>query len=370
MSTEDEQALEEDIARYGIVHPLDVTATNQILDGVHRWHIAQRLALTHVPIQVFTYQEPEEETLHAFRANLKRRHLSSSQKAMLALEVEQVFAQQATKRVGGRPKKGAEKLLQNMGAVSGYASDRAASLVGTNGQYVLDAKKIVALAPDLKDAVLQGVVTLPQAKVLATHPHTERTAILTSIAAGERHAQSRLTEVAPSSAYRYLSESTEWYTPVQYITAVRELMGAIDLDPASTAFANQVIRATHYYDKVTDGLSKPWTGRVFLNPPYGQGNGESNQGVWSQRLIEQYTRGMTTEAVLLVNAVTERNWFQPLWDYPICFTNHRIAFYNDKLTPPAPTHGNAFVYFGRQEKRFLSLFSTFGTGVKRVTPSC
>lgn len=76
---------------------------------------------------------------------------------------------------------------------------------------------------------------------------------------------------------------------------VRELMGAIDFDPASTA---QVIQAVHYYDKATNGLSKPWTGRVFLNPPYGQENGESNQGVWSHQLIEQYTDGITVEAVL------------------------------------------------------------------------
>src|SRR5436305_3398010 len=86
MSPEDEQVLAEDIAAHGILHPLDVTPTNHILDGVHRWKKAQTLALQHVPIQVFTYDNAQEEMLHAIRANLKRRHLSSSQEAMLALE--------------------------------------------------------------------------------------------------------------------------------------------------------------------------------------------------------------------------------------------------------------------------------------------
>src|SRR6266581_3436147 len=50
MSLEDEQALAEDIATHGILHPLDITPTNHILDGVHRWKKAQTLALQHVPI--------------------------------------------------------------------------------------------------------------------------------------------------------------------------------------------------------------------------------------------------------------------------------------------------------------------------------
>jgi ParB-like chromosome segregation protein Spo0J len=98
MSPEDEQALAEDIATHGILRPLDITPTYHILDGVHRWQKAEALALARIPVQVFTYPTPQEELLHAIRANVKRRHLSSSQKAMLALELEKLFAQEAKKR--------------------------------------------------------------------------------------------------------------------------------------------------------------------------------------------------------------------------------------------------------------------------------
>lgn len=39
----------------------------------------------------------------------------------------------------------------------------------------------------------------------------------------------------------------EWYTPLVYIEAAREVMGSIDLDPASNEFVNKTMRTTTYY---------------------------------------------------------------------------------------------------------------------------
>jgi hypothetical protein len=164
-----------------------------------------------------------------------------------------------------------------------------------------------------------------------------------------------------------MSESNEWYTPEKYVEAARKLMGGIDLDPASNDYANsKVIKAAKYYTLGTDGFNKEWLGRVWLNPPYGRDNGESNQELWSARLIEQYETGNTDEAILLVNAVTDRTWFQPLWNYPICFTNHRIRFYSPDIEAGQPTHGNVLVYFGTQHKRFAETFKQFGPVVMEV----
>jgi hypothetical protein len=162
------------------------------------------------------------------------------------------------------------------------------------------------------------------------------------------------------------SDSNEWYTPGQYVEAARTLMGSIDIDPASNALANETIQATTYYDIETNGLDKDWAGRVWLNPPYGREGGDSNQEIWSHRLIEQFQSGITTEAVLLVNANTEAKWFQPLYDYLICFTNHRIRFYNTEGSSSQPTQGNALIYFGPQKARFTELFKQFGPIVRRI----
>lgn len=173
------------------------------------------------------------------------------------------------------------------------------------------------------------------------------------------------------SAHQLIHASTnnEWYTPERYIVAARAVMGGIDCDPASNDVANQIIQATTYYTIATDGFSKDWPGRVWLNPPYGFHAGKSNQERWTRRLLDQYAEGICTEAILLVNAVTERTWFFPLWQFPICFTNHRIRFYNQHTEAGQPTHGNAFVYLGAHRDRFWTHFSPFGA-IVAATGSC
>lgn len=164
------------------------------------------------------------------------------------------------------------------------------------------------------------------------------------------------------------SESNEWYTPPQYVTVARELMGGIDLDPASSAAANQTVQADFIYTIDDDGLKQDWYGRVWLNPPYGysEQNNESNQALWSAKLIEAYTAGNVTEAVLLVNAATSTQWFQALWNYPICFTDHRIRFLKPIGEAYSPTTGSALVYFGANVAGFAKAFCVFGAVVTGV----
>ncbi len=160
------------------------------------------------------------------------------------------------------------------------------------------------------------------------------------------------------------SKNNEWYTPQKYVDAARKLMGGIDLDPASCKEANETVKAARYYDITQNGLDYPWKGLIWLNPPYGYTDGESNQALWSNRLIDQYTNGNIDEAVLLVNAAVDTSWFQRLFDYPICFTRGRINFTTPEPVANGSTHGSAFIYFGSQPDRFFEVFSEFGRVVK------
>jgi hypothetical protein len=158
-----------------------------------------------------------------------------------------------------------------------------------------------------------------------------------------------------------LSESNEWYTPEEYTEAARQVMGHIDLDPASCIQANETVKASRFFTEKDNGLAKQWKGKVWMNPPYGRdGNNKSNQGVWSKKLQDEFESGNVTQAIMLVNAVTDRDWFWPLWDHTICFCRKRIRFYSPEEKKAAPTHGNVLVYFGDNIEKFAKVAGEFG----------
>jgi hypothetical protein len=102
------------------------------------------------------------------------------------------------------------------------------------------------------------------------------------------------TEIVPNgtpSTRALLSQSdqNDWRTPRKYLEAARATMGAIDLDPASSAEANETVEAHKFYTKEENGLLLPWKGRVWLNPPYG---GEAR--LFIERLLKEYQVGNVT----------------------------------------------------------------------------
>src|SRR5512134_1699762 len=58
---------------------------------------------------------------------------------------------------------------------------------------------------------------------------------------------------------RFTGEN-EWYTPAPYVEAARACLGAIDLDPASSATAQATVRAARFFTRDDDGLKQEWRG--------------------------------------------------------------------------------------------------------------
>lgn len=56
-----------------------------------------------------------------------------------------------------------------------------------------------------------------------------------------------------------------WLTPKHILDA----LGQFDLDPCSAPDPHLWPTAAEHYTLPTDGLTEPWHGRVWLNPPYG-----------------------------------------------------------------------------------------------------
>jgi hypothetical protein len=103
---------------------------------------------------------------------------------------------------------------------------------------------------------------------------------------------------------QHSSASVEHYTPALIVDAARRLMGGIDLDPASCALANETVKAARYYTRDDDGLTKPWRGRIFLNPPGGLikvpgKKAKSSTRIWWQKLTDEYRTARIKQAVFV-----------------------------------------------------------------------
>ena len=156
------------------------------------------------------------------------------------------------------------------------------------------------------------------------------------------------------------SGNNEWYTPAEYISAARNVMGGIDLDPASSDKANEVVQAVEYYTINDNGLSKSWHGRVWLNPPY------SGKVIpqFIEKLCLHVTHNDVNEAIILVNNATETAWFRSLicLASAIVFPKGRVKFYMSDGKIGSPLQGQAVTYIGSKPRVFLETFSAFGWG--------
>lgn len=158
-------------------------------------------------------------------------------------------------------------------------------------------------------------------------------------------------------------DSDSWYTPQLYLDAVHAVLGGVDLDPFSSEKANVLVRAQTIFTQANCAFVQSWRvvdeARVFMNPPYSKGL----CGRAVAKFIEQYRLGAFVEAIVLVNNATDTRWFQLLVQHcaAMCFTHHRISFWNEDGKPVSGnTRGQAFFYFGQQHNAFAKHFAKFG----------
>ena len=78
--------------------------------------------------------------------------------------------------------------------------------------------------------------------------------------------------------------------------------GPFDLDAAATA---QNAKAPVFYTAADDGLSQPWKGRVWLNPPYGR-----LIGAWMAKAAAEAASGHADLVCCLVPARVDTRWWR------------------------------------------------------------
>lgn len=208
---------------------------------------------------------------------------------------------------------------------------------------------------------------------------------------------------------QHSSKSVEHFTPEAIVSAAREVLGDIDLDPASCARANDRVRAREFFDELRDGLAREWLGSVFHNPPGGAPpprwssvyESRSSAVVWWRKLVTEFQLGHVTRGIFIgfnleILQSSQGSAWPCVLDFPFCVPNKRLRFdveadalaaalrlervaANEKrilvideklkfldqhrgeiVSGDQPTHANVIVLVGGNVERFRSSFSAIG----------
>jgi phage N-6-adenine-methyltransferase len=165
--------------------------------------------------------------------------------------------------------------------------------------------------------------------------------------------------------------SDEWYTPQFCIDMAREVLGHIDLDPASSFQANFRVHADHYFTAEEDGLSKPWThpyggvalpSKIWLNPP------NSLMTRFAKKIVTEIEAGHVESMIVVINTRCDTGWFIDMFKrFGGYFTRGRVGFEKHNAETGelisstdggAPT-GQVFFYHGPDREKFVSVFSRY-----------
>ncbi len=241
-----------DIAVNGLHHPIVFTEDGLLLDGRNRWRACQMVDVE--PSR--TIYVGDEPTAHVMSLNIKRRHLSAGQRAMVAVDALPLLQQEGRQRMSEHARDGHQPDTQAadqeeqglpdsanpVPAAPHNSRAQAATAVGTSSASVGQAQKVDQEAPDLAKRVRAGKMTLNSAAEEVKRRRAEAQAVV------DRDEQ--LAEV-PSSA----SGERWWMYRGDFRTELRSLPGnTVDLivtePPEPAVFLNQAAELARIAQRV------------------------------------------------------------------------------------------------------------------------
>lgn len=336
LSSDERSLLEENIVRDGCRDPL-VVWNGILLDGHNRYDICSSLSL---PFPVIEIALPDREAAADWidTNQLGRRNLTPDQASLIRGRRYNRQKRQgerndltSTQIEGKSPT--AERLAEQHG-VSRATIER-------DGTFARAVETLKPHVPDIEERVMSGDVPSKQAVVEAAKEPEKAVEFL-----GKPHVS-------------HNSGNNEWYTPPELIAAARSAMGSINLDPASSAIANRTVCADRFFASDDDGLSKQWSGNVWMNPPYAQ----PLISQFAEAVSDRFDSKQIKRACVLVNNATETTWFQRMLASAsaVCFLRGRVKFLDPEGNPSgAPLQGQAVLYLGENPHRFATSFGDLG----------
>lgn len=247
------KALADDIAAHGLHDGITVLASSgEIVDGRHRYKACIAAGLDPDDrLEIWPGDETDEAGLAAWviGRNLHRRHLTTSQRAMVAAKLSGL--KRGRPRLLGRSARGEPPLGKIRKFADLKSRDEAAGLLKVSPRAVDTAKKIVDDGSDkLQAAVRDGTVSAHMAEAIAKLPKAEQDAALALGEKGIREAAKKIRlgqqEERRHKRLAKAEEKAKRNVPLSDVTKTGRRYVAIYMDPA---WEDQVWDATTGMEK-------------------------------------------------------------------------------------------------------------------------
>lgn len=153
-------------------------------------------------------------------------------------------------------------------------------------------------------------------------------------------------------SFQRTTATDEWYTPREIVGA----LGEFDLDPCAPS--RQFYTAKECYTKADNGLTRPWFGRVWCNPPY------------SRNLITPFIRKMADHAngiALIFNRMDIALWHEIIFPSAsaMLIIRGRLRFIRpDGSQADAAGCGSVLLAFGHDNAETLMTCNIKGKFIK------
>ena len=138
------------------------------------------------------------------------------------------------------------------------------------------------------------------------------------------------------SNVHFSSETDQWATPKDFFDKCDKEYGPFTLDVCAD---KDNAKCQRFFSKEQNGLSQNWTGKCWMNPPYGR-----EIGRWMKKAYESSVNGAIV--VCLVPARTDTRWWHEYaMKGKVTFIRGRLKFGGSKNSAPFPS---ALVVFGNE----------------------
>jgi hypothetical protein len=290
---------------------------NRILDGRARatacWQACVR--------PIFRTYDGPDPLAYIISANLHRRHLNSSQRALVAARLADLKV--------GRPAAGKQNSA-NLQNFAGVSVGRAAQQLAVSARIVNSARAVLEHGDaELVRAVEADAITVSAAAIIARLPPAEQAKVI-----GERLGKEP-------------THNKGWEAPAELMALVREVLMPVGVLPPEQA------------------TLQPWSPHVLVGPP----RTPHMAMLLVRKLTEEQRAGRMRQAILILPNRTDAPWFQAAVEKcaAICLVRGDSKIGEDGGETRSPASGHALLYYGSRRDQFVRTFRPFGAVLSPAT---